>query len=442
MVAQISDIVDVSISVAALSPSRAQFSVPLIASYHTDFPEVVKTYASLTELADDFDSSSPVYAAAQAMLSQSPTVRSFKVGRLGGTQQARVITMIPTVRNSTAYVVTIDGTDFTFTSDADATLAEIIAGLVAAINAGSLPVTAADVTSTSMTLTADVAGPDFLVDVGDISLWASIQDTSTTRGSAFTTALDDIEASDPDWYGLVLTRSNAAEINLAAAWVEARTKILFANAINFGSAVTAEDNLADNATNLLADLNTSGYDRTIALFSKHDADLSAAALAGAILCRDPGSYTVKFKSLSGVQADNLTSTQKALIEDRKGNHYQTVAGIPIVQEGWASSGQFLDIQIFVDWLDATLKEEIFAALSFNEKVPFTNAGIAMLEGVVRKVLQRGVAVGGLASFETSVADVGDLSSVDKAARYLNSINFSGVLAGAIHKVRIVGKVTA
>lgn len=442
MVAQISDIVDVSISVAALSPSRAQFSVPLIASYHTDFPEVVKTYTSLTELADDFDSSSPVYAAAQAMLSQAPTVRSFKVGRLGGAQQARVLTIIPEVRSSTVYTVTIDGTEFTFTSDADATLAEIIAGLVAAINAGSLPVTAADVTSTKITLTADVSGPDFLFDVGDISLWASIQDTSTSRGSAFTTALDDIEASDPDWYGLVLTRSNAAEILLAAAWVEARTKVLFANAINFGDAVTAEDNLADNATNLLADLNTAGYDRTIALFSKHDADLSAAALAGAILCRDPGSYTVKFKGLSGVQADNLTSTEKGLIEARKGNHYQTVAGIPIVQEGWASSGQFLDIQIFADWLDATLKEEIFAALSFNEKVPFTNAGIAMLEGVVRKVLQRGVAVGGLASFETSVADVGDLSSVDKAARYLNSINFSGVLAGAIHKVRIVGKVTA
>lgn len=49
-------------------------------------------------------------------------------------------TIVPLVQNSAAYTVTIDSTDYTYTSDADATTAEILSGIVAAL-AGA-PVTA------------------------------------------------------------------------------------------------------------------------------------------------------------------------------------------------------------------------------------------------------------------------------------------------------------
>lgn len=47
-----------------------------------------------------------------------------------------------TAANSDTYTLTINGTDFTFTADGSATTAEITAGLVALINAGSEPVLA------------------------------------------------------------------------------------------------------------------------------------------------------------------------------------------------------------------------------------------------------------------------------------------------------------
>ncbi len=50
----------------------------------------------------------------------------------------------PLARNTTTYTVTINGTLFMFVSDADATVAEITAGLVAAIAGGAEPVTATD----------------------------------------------------------------------------------------------------------------------------------------------------------------------------------------------------------------------------------------------------------------------------------------------------------
>lgn len=69
--------------------------------------------------------------------------------------RARDVRITPTVANNTLYRVTINGTDHDFTSDADATLAEISAGIAAAVTAGAEPVTATD-NGTSV----DVLGDD------------------------------------------------------------------------------------------------------------------------------------------------------------------------------------------------------------------------------------------------------------------------------------------
>jgi len=68
--------------------------------------------------------------------------------------RARDIRVTPVAANSTLYRVTINGTDFDYTSDADATVAEICAGLSAAISAGSEPVTATD-NATSVDIVGD-----------------------------------------------------------------------------------------------------------------------------------------------------------------------------------------------------------------------------------------------------------------------------------------------
>lgn len=58
--------------------------------------------------------------------------------------RARNVKVTPIPQNSTTYTVTINGTAFAYTSDATATIAEITAGLVAAINGGSENVSALD----------------------------------------------------------------------------------------------------------------------------------------------------------------------------------------------------------------------------------------------------------------------------------------------------------
>lgn len=73
---------------------------------------------------------------------------------------------IDTVVDDTLYTVTINGVAHTFTSDGSATDVEIRDGLVSAINGGAQPVTAAPVTSSTFTITADVSGTAFTITVG------------------------------------------------------------------------------------------------------------------------------------------------------------------------------------------------------------------------------------------------------------------------------------
>lgn len=85
------------------------------------------------------------------------------MGRTGGLEEvrhevdltrARDIKVTPVAQNATSYSVTINGTLFTYVSDASATVAEITAGLKTAIDAGSEPVTTTD-NSTDLDIEGD-----------------------------------------------------------------------------------------------------------------------------------------------------------------------------------------------------------------------------------------------------------------------------------------------
>ena len=80
----------------------------------------------------------------------------------------------------------------------------------------------------------------------------------------------------------------------------------------------------------------------------------------------------------------------------------------------------------------------------NDKVPFTDPGIAQVEGAVRGVLNQSVGQGILSEdpeFTVTVPKAADVSTVDKSNRLLPDVKFTGTLAGAIHEVDIDGTVS-
>lgn len=435
--------VDVQITKETATVSRVGFGTPCVMTYHTRFPELYRVYSNLTEMTDDgFTTDDLAYKMVAAMFAQSPRPTSAVVARRT-TAAIRDVKLTPKtpVLASTAYVVTINGTAFSFTTDATPTVAEITAGLVALIDAGAENVDATDNTTDLDIEAADApggtptAGAPFIVEFDHKQFTFN----DNTTDAAVDTDINNLLADYSDWYGLVIDCWDAINIGDVAVAIEsAGPKIFAAESQDSDIIVTGSSDIAST-------LQTAAYDRTFLTYA-YDLDPSpAAAWLGKQLPTSPGSTTWKFKTLTTVSASVLTTGETTFADNKSCNTYQEVGGINITQEGVMASGEFIDVTRFVDWLTARTKENVYRALAVNPKIPYTNSGIQAIVAEIEGVLRQGIFNGGINPDEDYIVTAplaSEISSATRATRTLSNVRFLATLAGAIHKTVIRGTVTA
>ena len=131
------DVVRVVLTRESTAVATASFQIPLVLATHTKFADRSRVYSSFAGVAEDFDSTDKVYVIAQKLFGQT-TVGARPPSIVVGRRQVDSVAGSVTVANSTEYKLTIAGpasvvpSVITFTSDANATAAEIVAGLKAA----------------------------------------------------------------------------------------------------------------------------------------------------------------------------------------------------------------------------------------------------------------------------------------------------------------------
>ncbi len=434
-------IVNVQISTQATAPAQANFGTPLVVGYHTNWPERARVYASATAVADllteGFAADDPIVVAVQTLLSQNPRVTEVAVGRLAESP-VRSIKLTPVLAELEAGVavnLVVNGQAVSATA-ATPTVAELTASLKTNIDA--LAITGVTTTDNSTDLDIDASsGVEVTVEVPrrQIKRKDNTPDTVTTMA----VELAAIQDAFDDWYGLVMAQDSEAITNAVAAYIESQKKIYVA--------VSGDDDVLDSgsSTDVASDLASSNYARTALYYHPKPHEYPNAGHLGVELPLDPGSYTMKFKTLAGVETVTMTNTEKTNAAAKRANTYTAPAGISIVEEGVVSAaGEFIDVTRFIDWLQARMQERIFAQLINLDKLPFTDSGIGVIEAEVRGQLQDGIAIGGLAANpapSVTVPLAADVSFVDKASRTLTGVTFEATLAGAIHNLVIQGTVT-
>ena len=419
-------IVNVSIVRGSRSVTRAGFGIPLILGPNALFSGI-RSYASMTEVAVDFTSGQDEYKIAQALFSQSPKPKKIKIAKTA-TPVAQVETLTPTVLDNTLYTVTVDGVLYQFTSDGNATAAEIVAGLSALVNGdANAKVTASG--STTLILTADNAGEGF-----SLAASTNLAIAHTTANVGIATDILEYANVDVDWYFLHTTSNSAVTVKEAAATIETLRKMYFFRD-NAGAIKT------NSTTDIVSVLKAKNYMRTAFMWNDVSAEKAEAALVGAIATFDPGSYTAAFKGLAGVTPAVLTTSEQGFLDGKNANYYVEIAGVSVVKNGKTVGGEYIDVIQFIDWLQARIEEAVFSRLVNTKKIPYTDAGVAIIEADLRAVLLEGIRVGGLTNDPeptVTVPKVADVSSVDRGARLLPDVAFGANLAGAIHAVEING----
>ncbi len=430
----LSDIVSVTITTQATAPTRVGFGTPLIMSFHTNFPERARSYTSTAAmLLDNFLATDPAVLCAAALFSQSPRVDRVIAGREELTS-VKTINLVPVPVASTDYTVLVNGLTATFTSDATPTAAEISLGLKAAIDALAENVTVTDNLG-DLDIAANTVADWFSLQIVDRTL---LTRTDNTLDGGIATDLADVLNFNNDWYTVHLTNHSKAVINAAAVAVEQLIKLMITS--------SADDDILDalSTTDIASTLQTANFARTALMYHPRPHQFAGAAWAGIALPLDPGSLTWAFKTLAGVDTTVLTDTEQTTVQNKDANVYIEIAGVSITQSGITAAAEFIDITRGVDWIRARLQENIFARLANLPKIPYTDRGVAVVEGEVRGVLQSAISRQILAADPEPVITVplvADVAFADRAARLLPDVNFTATLAGAIHEVQISGVVS-
>lgn len=423
------DIIDIQISRETTAVSRAAFNIPMFLATHANFVERSRSYSSLEALSADFDSDSSVYIAASKLFGQEIRPPQVVIGKRYADS---VDVSLEDVSGSA--VLSYNGTDVTTdisgAADATAAVALIEDDFTAASITG---ISFTDNLDGTFTIAPSTSGDEY-------SFQYSSQFTATYNATeTWVDAKDAVSDENNEWYALTAETHVEEDVLALAGSVEATNKI-------YGTSSSDTEILsASSTTDIGVQLFDLGYQRTFVVYSATaDTQYPEAAWIGGQLPEQPGSNTWKFKPLAGVTVSKLSSTQANAAKDKNVNTYERVGGVTMVSEGTMSGGEFIDVIIFVDWLQARMRESIFFRLVNTKKIPYTQAGVTLIENEIRRVLAEGITNGGLAPNPQPTVTVPNVLALDpnlRATRTLEGISFEGRLAGAIHFVKVRGTVT-
>lgn len=435
----LNDIVTCTISTTGAPVQVPNFNVPLVMDYHSRFAELIRWYTSLDGMVSDgFTVHDGAYRAASAIMAQTPAPARFAVGRRT-TAPDLTVELTPVAANSRLYSVSLLGpagltATASYTSDSGATVAEICAGLLSAINTAAVGITATGGT-TSVVCKAASAGLHFAVAPLDAALIAA-QQTHADPGIAADLAA--IKLVSSDYYGVTLSTAGKSETIAAASWVESNGKM--------GYFSTQDSDCRGSGTSDVGGtIKASSEYRSMAQYGlRAGFEHPGAAKMAYMFARAPGSVTGKFNQLASVTRDALSETDLTNLNAKNIGWFTDFSGVGITGEGKTAAGEWQDFIRDRDWFVANMQADVFTVLTSQDKVAFDDRGINSVAGAIRKRISLGVTAGFLTgdpAATVTVPKASDVSTTDKRNRVLNGLRFSAPVAGAIHTVAIAGTVT-
>jgi hypothetical protein len=253
-------------------------------------------------------------------------------------------------------------------------------------------------------------------------------------------SLDAVYAEQP-FYCLTMQTKAKADLIATDAWVATKKAQAYLQ--------TSDADALSAGAGVIETINTAASQRTMVVWHATDTAELAVALAAEFFVADPDQTvtTLAYQQVTGFTPDDdeINDTEKAFVESVNGNLYLTFGSQGALYGGTMGGGDFSDQTLSRDWFSSRVEEGAQQLLldkaSLKIKVPYTDEGIAMFEGVIRAVQERGENLPGGASHfikgasTTTVPELKDISAAVRATRGLTLAGES-TLSGAIQKATI------
>lgn len=284
----------------------------------------------------------------------------------------------------------------------------------------------------------------------------SVTYVSGATAETWVEAIADARNKNNDWYGVYVADDDglgSSDITAIAAYVETLTALFFFDD-------SSADDLTNGTTDVFSTLDVAGLRRWCGLYSS--TQYAGAAVMGYAMGANTGSvnsaYTMAYKSLSGVDVDDLSVAQISNLKGKGANYYILRGGTYRTFEPGTAGylKEWVDELIGIDQLTHDLQTACMDVLTSVGKVPYTDSGVLQFVVACNAVCDEAVRTGFLASgvwngntvlnlnrgdtleggYMVQVESVASQSAEQKANRVCPPVYVCAILAGAVHSVVI------
>jgi len=427
-----------------------RFDIPLFISSHKVFDGNLRIVTDAQDVLDlGFGSSSQTYLAAVNYFSQEASGRLSELF-LGRRESTQVSFLATTILANTDYTLQfstdVGPVTITFDSGGAPTATTIANGLANLINLdGTLNTRVNVVVNVDVLELTNQANKDF--GVYDVTKFFQV-DELFTSSPTYPEAIDLVRDVNDDFYAISIDTHVQADVLEVAAHTESLITSEGTGKMFMTSSQDPETLNPASITDTMFKLKDANYRRSWIVYSSAaDTNFIETAVAGAFLPSSPGTSVVAYKTLTGIVADLLTSTQSQAVrgtpqsgftDGKHGNTYEKVSGTDIVIDGLTSAGEFFDIIRSLDFLQSRVVSAQWELLLSTPKIPDTNPGIQQLRQPIVDEMLAAQNADIIVNFDPknsiSQVSISDFSENERAARIMTAekgfaINIQ--MAGAI-----------
>lgn len=286
-------------------------------------------------------------------------------------------------------------------------------------------------------------------------VWIGVRDNVASPEETILEAIQACRSAKDDWYIVYSIEATSVDLEDIALSVESMTPstILAYNS----SAVDILD--ADSLTDIATKLKDESYSRTFGIYSTESN--AVAGVMGVACGLNTGlansAFTLKGKTVVGISTEDLTASQRGIIEAKNCNLYLSYANYySILEQGAMANGYFFDQVMNRDMLVNDIQLSCMDLIYQNKKIPQTEAGMTLIYNAIMAACESAVRRGHLAAGTYTGAtfknltqndfmpngyiiqsdSLADQSAADRALRKAPSFYVTIKEAGAVHSMTI------
>lgn len=182
-------------------------------------------------------------------------------------------------------------------------------------------------------------------------------------------------------------------------------------------------------------------DRCLYLYEEADTynDLRVVSYMAA---REPGSWALDSTKLQNAVKLDITDTEYDEALANRMNFFTDFGGNIVLQDGKTSGGEWIDVMVSLDWVNARIEEELALLKIKLDRVEYTEKGIGLERAAIMSVLGRAQDMGIFSTWELTSESAESQGSTIRGTREYKGHKWTATIIGSIKYTEVSGNVGA